>query len=369
MKDLENFSDDELETFLDEKKRQQTQLHNAQMAIKIAMNSLYGATANVYFLYYIAEMAEAITTSGQLSIRYAQKSVNSYLNKVLKTEGQDYVIYIDTDSIYVDMSKLVETVFSTVEITRQQGEEFLDKVCREKIEKVISEGYETLAKRMGSYRNAMSMKREKITDKAVFVAKKRYILNALNSEGVHFAKPKISVTGIESVRSSTPEVCREKMKEAFSVIMNGNEEDVQCFIEQFRQEFYNLPAEDVAKISGTNDIEKYVDKKTGSYKKGCPMHVRGCILYNNFLRDKGLNNRYQEIQSGDKIKFVYLKFPNPIRENMISFPNVLPKEFNLEKYIDYETQFEKVFLKPIENILDAVGWHSKKVDSIEDFFI
>lgn len=347
-------------------KRNMTQLHNAQMAIKIAMNSLYGATANIYFLYYIAEMAEAITTSGQLSIRYAQKSVNAYLNKVLKTQGKDYVIYIDTDSIYVDMSSLVKTVFGTTDITRQQGEEFLDEVCRKKIEKVIAEGYEKLAKDMGAYRNAMSMKREKITDKAVFVAKKRYILNALNSEGVHFAKPKISVTGIESVRSSTPEVCREKLKEAFSVIMNGTEKDTQEFIEKFRQEFFTLPAEDIAKISGTDNIEKYMEK--GTYKKGCPMHVRGCILYNNFLKDKGLETRYQSIQSGDKIKFVYLNIPNPIRENMISFPNVLPKEFALEKYIDYETQFDKVFLSPIQNILEAIGWTSTKVDTLEDFF-
>jgi DNA polymerase elongation subunit (family B) len=349
-------------------KREITQLHNAQMAIKIAMNSLYGATANIYFLYYIAEMAEAITTSGQLSIRYAQKSVNEYLNKVLKTNNIDYVIYIDTDSIYVNMGPLVEKVFGTQDIDKKTGEEFLDKICKEKIEEVIAAGYDKLAKQMGAYRNAMAMKREKITDKSVFVAKKRYILNALNSEGVHFAEPKVSVTGLESVRSSTPEICREKMKEAFKVIMNGDEIDTQRFIQVFKEEFYNLPAEDIAKISGTDDIEKYTDRSTGGYKKGCPMHVRGCILYNNFLRDKGLDKKYETIKSGDKIKFVYLKFPNPVRENMISFPNVLPKEFGLEKYIDYETQFEKVFLSPIDNILQAVGWNTEKVDSIEDFF-
>lgn len=360
---MENEKD---KTKKEEFKRIMTQLHNAQMAIKIAMNSLYGATANVYFLYYIAEMAEAITTSGQLSIRYAQKSVNAYLNKILKTCDEDYIVYIDTDSIYVDMSALVKSVFGTIDITRQQGEEFLDKVCREKIEKVIADGYEKLASDMGAYRNAMSMKREKITDKSVFVAKKRYILNALNSEGVHFAKPKISVTGIESVRSSTPEVCREKMKETFNVIMNGTEEDVQNFIEDFRKEFYNLPAEDVAKISGTDNIEKYMEK--GNYKKGCPMHIRGCVVYNQMIKDKKLENRYQLIQSGDKIKLIYLNSPNPSRENIISFPNVLPKELGINAYVDYETQFEKVFLSPIEGILEAIGWSARKVDTLENFF-
>lgn len=348
-------------------KKEMNQLHNSQMAIKISMNSLYGATANIYFLYYINDMAEAITTSGQLSIRYAQKSVNTYLNKVLKTNDVDYVVYIDTDSIYVNFGPLVKEVFGTVDISRKEGEEFLDKICQTKIEKVIEQGYEILAKRMGAYRNAMSMKREKITDRAIFIAKKRYIMNTLNSEGVHYEKPKVSVTGVESVRSSTPEVCRNKMQDLFEVIMTNSEENTQKFIEDFKREFRSLPVEDIAKTSGTDDIDKYRDK-TNLYRKGCPMHVRGCIMYNHFLEQKKLDKKYQKIQSGDKVKFVYLKVPNPTRENMISFPGVLPKEFGLEQYIDYDTQFEKVFLSPVENILQALGWTSEKVNTIEDFF-
>jgi DNA polymerase elongation subunit (family B) len=363
---LNDMTTKELERLLKEKQRDANQLHNSQMAIKIAINSLYGAVANIYFLYYINDMAEAITTGGQLSIRYAEKTVNDYLNKVLKTEGEDYIVYIDTDSIYVNMGPLVESVFGTTNISRKQGEEFLDKVCASKIEQVIASGYEELARKMGAYRNAMGMKREKITDKSVFVAKKRYIMNALNSEGVHYEKPKISVTGLESVRSSTPEVCRDKLKEAFAVIMNDGEEAIQKFIEDFRQEFYKLPAEEIAKTSGTDDIEKYVSN--GTYKKGCPMHVRGCIVYNKFLDDMSLDKQYMKIQSGDKVKFVYLKSPNPVRENMISFPGVLPKELGLDKYIDYDIQFEKVFLSPIQNILDAVGWSAEKVYTIEEFF-
>jgi DNA polymerase elongation subunit (family B) len=348
-------------------KRQANQLHNSQMAIKIAMNSLYGATANIYFLYYINEMAEAITTSGQLSIRYAEKSVNEYMNKVLKTEGKDYIVYMDTDSIYVDMASLVKASFGTVDVDRAKGEEFLDKVCKLKIEEVIEAGYKELASKMGAYRQAMSMKREKITDKSVFIAKKRYIMNTLNSEGVHYNVPKISVTGLESVRSSTPEICRNKMKEAFDVIMTQDESAIQDFIQGFRNEFYKLPPEEIAKTSGTDNIAKY--QVGDGYKKGCPIHVRGCILYNVFLKKHNLEKKYEKIQSGDKVKFVYLKLPNPLQENMISFVGVLPKEFDLEKYIDYDTQFDKVFLSPLETILEAIGWTAVKINTLDDFFI
>lgn len=360
----------EVETDPTQKKalqKQQTQLHNNQMAIKIAMNSLYGATANIYFLYYINDMAEAITTSGQLSIRYAEKSVNEYLNKVLKTNNKDYIIYIDTDSIYVDFGPLIKASFGTTDIDRKKGEEFLDKVCGTKIEEVIENGYIELASKMGAYRQAMVMKREKITDKSVFIAKKRYIMNTLNSEGVHYETPKISVTGLESVRSSTPEVCRDKLKESFKIIMNEGEEATQDFIANFKSEFFRLPPEDVGRNSGTDNIEKYMSR--GTYKKGCPMHVRGAILYNSYLKEYGLSNRYESVTSGDKIKFVYLKVPNPIKENIISFPGVLPTEFNLQPYIDYETQFNKVFLSPLESILEAIGWNSEKTNSIEDFFV
>lgn len=361
--ELENATDSTKKSDL---KRITTQLHNSQMAIKISMNSLYGAMANVYFLYYINDMAEAITTSGQLSIQYAQKSVNNYLNKILKTDA-DYIFYIDTDSIYVNMAPLVEKGFGTVDVSRKEGEEYLDKVCKLKIEGVIEDGYIKLAKQVGAYRQAMVMKREKITDKSIFIAKKRYIMNTLNSEGVHYEKPKVSVTGLESVRSSTPEVCRDKLKESFEVIMQGTEQNVQDFVEEFRQTFYSLPATSIGRNSGTDNIEKYMS--SGTYKKGCPMHVRGAILYNKFLKEKGLNKTYETVKGGDKIKFVYLKLPNPIRENIISFPSILPSQLGLDQYVDYETQFNKVFLSPIESILEAVGWNAVKVDTLENFFV
>lgn len=364
---LKDLSKQELEKLLKSKQKEATQLHNAQMTIKIAMNALYGASANIYFQYYIAEMAEAITTSGQLSILYAEKSINTYLNKIMETDNVDYVIYIDTDSVYVNFEPLIQKVFGTTDISNEQAEKFLDKICKDKIEAVLTQGYDELAAKMGAFRNAMSMKREKITNKTLFIAKKRYILNTLNSEGTHYEEPKISVTGLESVRSSTPEICRDKMKKMFKLVMNEDEETVQAFIAEFKEEFKNYPADEIGKTSGTDDIEKYMDKQR-LYKSGCPIHVRGAILFNDFIKRKGLEKKYQPIISGDKVKLVYLKLPNPVRENVIAFSGMLPKEFELEQYIDYETQFEKVFLKPMDTIVNAVGWSTEKISTLDDFF-
>jgi len=363
---MEKNPSEDLKQLQSKVKKEITQLHNKQMSVKILMNSLYGASANIYFLYYIMEMAEAITKSGQLSVQWSGKYVNEYMNKILKTDGVDYVVYIDTDSIYIRMDDLVRKVFKTDDISKEDGEDFLDKVCQDKIEKVIDKSYDDLYNILGAYKNAMKMKREKINDKALFVSKKRYVLNTLNSEGVHYDTPKISVTGLEQVRSSTPEVVRDKLKKSYHMVMNFDERTVQKFIGDFKDEFKTLEPEKIGKNSGTDDIEKYV--LGDSYAKGCPGHVRGAIIYNNYLKKLGLQKKYNSIKSGDKIKIVYLKLPNPVRENVISFPEVLPHEFGLHEYIDYDTQFEKVFLAPTENILNVVGWRAVKVDSIKDMF-
>lgn len=268
------------------------------------------------------------------------------------------------NSNYLNLAPLIEATFGTVDIGCDKGEAFIDKVCKQKLDKVIAAGYQDLADLMGAYENKMEMAREKINRRAVFTGKKRYVLSTLNSEGVHYATPKISVTGIEAVRSSTPEVCRKKMMEAFRVIIDGSEADIQDFVEEFRKEFFQMPAGKIAKISGTDNIEKYMSGS--SYRQGCPIHIRGCIVYNNFI--EGHHKRLPKIVSGDKIKFVYMKLPNPLRENIISFVDDLDGSLDLDQYIDYETQFDKVFRTPIQNIISCLGWNTEKIATLEDLF-
>ena len=334
---------------------------NEQMAIKILLNSLYGALGNRYFRFFDQRIAEAITLSGQLTIRWAEVAINKYLNSILKTNNKDYVIAIDTDSLYVTLDDLIKAVNPEDPIN------FMDKVSQDKLEPVLEKAYNKLYGLMGGIENRMVMKREAIADRAIWTAKKRYILNVHDNEGVRYSEPKLKIMGIEAIKSSTPASCRDALKELFKVIMQGSERQTQIAIEQFKTYYFTLPAHDIAFPRGVSKVADYSSQET-IYRKGSPIHVRAALLHNKQLKVHGLTRKYEPIKNGDKIKFIYLKQPNPIHENVIGFTQYLPKEFGLNNYIDYETQFQKTFLDPIEHILKAVGWSSEEVQSLEDFF-
>jgi len=341
--------------------------NNIQMARKIQLNSAYGAIGNQYFRYYNLANAEAITLSGQVSIRWIENKMNAYLNKILKTDGEDYVIAADTDSIYLNLGPLVESVYKGRAKTTEVIVSFLDKICKLELEKYIESCYQELAEYVNAYDQKMQMKRETIADKGIWTAKKRYILNAWDIEGVRFTEPKLKIMGIEAVKSSTPGPCRQKIKDALNVIMNGTEVDVQEFISTFRSEFNSLPIEDISFPRGCNGMNKWSSPAT-IYTKSTPIHTRGSLLYNFHIKKNKLTHKYPLIQDGDKIKFIYLKKPNKIGENVISFMGQFPRELELDKNIDYDLQFANSFLKPLEVILDTIGWKSEKLSTLEFLF-
>ena len=341
--------------------------NNIQMAKKISLNSAYGAIGNQYFRYYKLANAEAITLSGQVAIRWIENKMNSYLNKLLKTEDIDYVIASDTDSIYLNMGPLVETVYKGREKTTESIVSFLDKVAQVELEKYIEGCYQELADYVNAYAQKMQMKRENIADRGIWTAKKRYILNVWNSEGVAYSEPKLKIMGIEAVKSSTPAPCRTMIKDALKLMMNGTEDDVINFIDKSREEFRKLPPEQISFPRSASDVNKYKSSAT-IYAKGTPIHVRGALLFNHYIKQKNLTNKYSLIQNGEKVKFVYLKKPNIIHENIISFIQDFPRELGLDKYIDYDLQFEKAFLEPLKIILDAIGWNVEKTVNLDLFF-
>jgi DNA polymerase elongation subunit (family B) len=344
-----------------------SKFNNIQMARKIQLNSAYGAIGNQYFRYYNLANAEAITLSGQVSIRWIEGKVNSYLNKLLKTEDHDYVIASDTDSIYICLDLLVRHVFDVQSVSAERVVDFLDAACKDRIEPFIDRSYKELADYVGAYEQKMFMKRENIANKGIWTAKKRYILNVWDSEGVRYEKPKLKIMGLEAVKSSTPAACRVAIKECMQVIMNKEEEDAQEFISKFRDKFSSLPIEDISFPRGCNGINKWSHPVT-LYSKGTPIHVRGALLYNFHNKKNKLTHKYPLIQDGEKIKFVYLKTPNKIGENVISYLNTFPKEFGLDKQVDYDLQFSKSFLDPIKVIMDTIGWQPEKIASLEFLF-
>jgi len=342
--------------------------NNIQMARKIQLNSAYGAIGNQYFRYYKLANAEAITLSGQVAIRWIENKMNAYLNKILKTDGVDYVIASDTDSIYLNMGPLVETVYQGREKTTESIVSFLDKICRVELEKYIESCYQELAEYVNAYDQKMQMKRENIADRGIWTAKKRYILNVWDSEGVRYEEPKLKIMGIEAIKSSTPAPCRKMIKDALKLMMNGTEDEVVNFIDKCRKQFKEISPQEIAFPRTASDVRKY-QSSFQIYNKGTPIHVRGALLFNHYIKEKKLTNKYSLIANGEKIKFIYLKKPNIIHENVISFIQDFPKELGLDKYIDYDLQFEKAFLEPLKTILNSIGWNIEKTNTLEAFFL
>ena len=341
--------------------------NNIQMAKKISLNSAYGAIGNEHFRYYKTANAEAITLSGQVSIRWIENKMNEYLNRLLSTQDKDYVIASDTDSIYLNLGPLVNKFFASKSSDKAATVSILNKICEEKFEPFIEESYKELASYVSAYEQKMSMKRENIADRGIWTAKKRYILNVWDSEGVRYKKPKMKIMGLETARSSTPAYFRDKLYAAFQIIIGKTNDELINFINGVRTETRQRPYEEVSFPRGVNNLVKY-KHPTNIYAKGTPIHVRGALLYNHYVKKYKLEYKHPLIQEGEKIKFMYLKTPNPIHENCISFFGEVPKEFGIEKYVDYQTQFEKSFLEPLKNVLQCIGWEHQKTITLGSFF-
>jgi len=349
-----------------ELKKEIARCNNIQMARKIQLNSAYGAIGNEHFRYYRLEIAEAITTSGQLSIRWIGDKMNAYLNKILKTDGEDYVIASDTDSMYLNLGPLVKSVYEGREKTDESVVSFLDKICNLEFEKYIESSYQELASYLNAYDQKMVMKRENIASKGIWTAKKRYILDVWDSEGVRYEKPKMKIMGLETQRSSTPQYFRDRLVDAFKIIITGNNDDILQYIDKVKEETRRQDYADIAFPRGVNGLDKY-RSNSDIFVKGTPIHVRGALLYNFYVRKHDVTHKYASIQEGEKIKFIYLRMPNPFMQNVVSFMGRIPTEFNLEKYIDYSRQFEKSFYEPLHNVLQCIGWDSERKVSLLQF--
>jgi len=367
--DYSHLSNDELIALHKQTVNEVTKWSNFQMVRKIQLNSLYGALGNQYFRHYRLDNAEAITLTGQVSIRWIERKINEFMNNTLNTKEIDYVVASDTDSIYLNLGDLVRRVYPDGSSTDSKRiSDVLDKFCEGKIVPFIEESYDELSDYLNCMEKTLVMKRECIAERGIWTAKKRYILNVWDNEGVKYEEPSLKMMGIEAVKSSTPAPVRVYIKECLKIIMGGTEDDLVKFIAKKREDFRNLPAEEIAFPRTANNISKFKDHATG-YSKGTPIHIRGCILFNLKLEEKNIKHKYNPIENGEKIKFCYLKLPNPINENVIAFINELPPELGLKNYIDYDKMFDKGFIDPLQGILDTIGWHTEEINTLESFFL
>jgi len=337
-------------------------LNNRQIAFKIAGNSGYGALGNKGFLYFDSRVAEAITLTGQFSDRHLVDAFNLKLNEIMKTGTIDYVIMGDTDSVYVNCQPIVDKFCAG--FNEDQIVSFLDKFGATVLQKVVQESIDEIYESSNGYRKVMNSKREAIASKTLVRKKKNYAMKVHNSEGVTYNPPKMKVLGLEIVRSTTPQWCRKKLKECLQMMFDKPELELRAYYAKLYAEFCTLTVEEIATPKGISDIDKWMGSN-GLYIKGVPMHVRGSILYNYHTKPF---EKFPALANGDKIKYVYLKKPNPINENVISFGKKLPVELGLHKYIDYEVQFEKAFKEPLKSLTDAAGWNLEDVSTLDDFF-
>jgi DNA polymerase elongation subunit (family B) len=338
---------------------------NFQMARKIQLNSLFGAWANYYFRYFDDRIAEGITITGQYIIRTVGEALDVYLNKIVGTKDFKYSFYSDTDSCYITLDPLVQKFYA--DKSKDEILKILDKICEEKITEVINRACNELALYTNAFEPKIVFKREAIADRGIWVAKKRYALNVYNNEGVSYAEPKLKVMGLEIVRSSTPEAIRNVLKDAVRVAITRDEAALQAFITEAKKEFLKLSPEDIAFPRGVNGMSKY-QSSSQIYAKGCPMHVRGALLYNYYLKEFNITNKYESIGEGDKIKFLYLKTPNSIKENCIGFIGRIPAEFQLTNFIDYDTMWDKAFIEPLNGIIEGMGWTTSPQATLAGLF-
>lgn len=365
--DYSKFNNEELLKIYEETKTEISNCDVFQQNKKILLNSLYGSLANKHSRYFSLKNAEAITLTGQLAVTWVEHRMNELLSEFLKVE-KDYVVAIDTDSCMIDMSKIVEMLKEHFNISEtEEIVDYLAKIMDTKFNEFLDKKFKELNGIMNFYKHKLHMKREVIASRGFYTTKKRYALKVYDSEGVRYTEPEMKIMGLESERSSTPNYFRDKLKKSFEIILSENNNALIKFVNEVKAKMYELPPEEISFNRGVNGIEKYYipgKKLKDSFMPHTPIHVRASICFNYLVQKNNIVNKYEAIKSGDKIKYIYLKTPNPLGENIIAFQETLPKEFNLDNYLDYNQQFEKAFETPLQNVLDCFGWTTKKINKL-----
>lgn len=355
--------------------REISELSVTQESFKILANAGYGALGNQYFRYFDVKNAEAITLTGKVIIQLLEKGVNKFLSLSLK-DNKDRCILSDTDSIGInleDISNLFKTQCGEDFSSLEERINFLDFFSKEKILPKINSILKDIEKRFNGNEGILGMKRENICSSIIITGKKHYIMNVYDKEGIRYSEPKKKIMGIECVKSSTPQLMRNLIKETIDYFFTHSNNDLIKIINDCENKIYS--EKDFSKIAfpkTVNGLKKYSSSTQTNnflYEPKTPLHVRGSLRFNKWLKDNRLETKYSPIQEGEKIKYVYLKLPNIIKEDVIAWSSSdPPKELKLETMIDFERHFQIGYMNPIKTLLTAVGWKEKETISMSDLF-
>ncbi len=365
--DYSSLSNTELLNLYEKYKIEVSNKDSIQYALKIALNALYGACGNEFFRYFDINIAEGITKTGQTVIQFINNSINNFLNQKLKTTNVDYVIANDTDSAYIELERLVNLICPP-DMDVQKKVDFIDKFVKTYLQPYIASEFERLANYLNCRKNTFSMKREIIADTAIWRGKKNYIMNVYDAEGVRYMNSELKVVGVESVRSSTPPICKTALEDCYRIMLNETDNNKLIeYVKTFKKTFMNAPISDIAYPRSISDIDKW-ECETG-WLNGTPIHVKAAIVYNRLLKKFKLVGKYELIKNKNKIKFIYLKTPNYTFNNAIAFFDEIPKEFELDEYVDRELQFEKSFYNPVKSFAELIGFTMEKQKTLNDIFV
>lgn len=334
-----------------------TELDVNQLTFKILINSLYGACGNKHFILYNKEIAKAITSNSRFYINLMSKNINNYLCDLCG--NGNYVTYGDTDSNYVQVPpKICEKLPKDPQLAT----DIIDKFIETKIQPVINGSSQEL----GSIFNALdasriSAKREVIASSAVFVAKKRYFMKVIDSEGVRFSEPYLKTMGIDIVRSSTPSFSKKYLKKSVNIILESNEEELKEWLKNVRSLYLDQNLMDIAKISSVSS-----SKYRLGVDKSIPINSRAFLVTNDYINSLN-TGEFQPLELGEKVRMLYLREPNPLKSNIFAFNN--EKFANVFKdYIDWDTNFDKFFLKPLEIMTTPLNYNlHKETETLEEW--
>ena len=360
--ELKSLSKDDLKQLLDTCESNFETCNVNQLSLKILINSLYGACGKEQFVFFNERIAQAITGNGRYFIKKLANNINAEFNK---SHTGNFIIYGDTDSVYFSIKPFVEDY--KAEHPQADINELVDfalEFNNTNVNKIIDDTINEFATELNAYdASTIGAKAEICADTGIFIAKKRYVLRVREDEGTRFAldHPKIKTVGIEIARSSTPSWIRSKLKEAIPILLDKSFADVRTWFLKTKEEYMSQPVETLA-ISGAVTSLDYNIKDSS-----IPIGSRSVLVYNKFVEDNNLTNKYPLIPPGEKSKRLYLKTPNKFNSDTIAFTNPsFIKEF--KDYIDYDKNFEKTFISPLSIMTTPLKYDiTLKTDTLEDW--